>query len=171
MLPNIFPETIRLSDFDPFLAGQSQYIVGKMALSALSRLRDTVLNPVDELSIELTIGKDDGGYRYIKGQISVEMVLQCQRCLDSVTLPVEAEFCLSPVANDKVELPVRYEPVILDEDSINVIELVADELLLNMPMIARHPEDNCPGTEWLKANQEQVREETHPFKILKKQLK
>lgn len=170
MLPNILPQTIRLSDFDRFMPGQSEYVVGNMALLALSKLRDIIFNPNDELSIKLNMGRDDEGTPYLRGQIQGEIEVSCQRCLERLKLSISPEFSLSPVAEDHLELPSQYDPIIAEEGQIHLIDLVSEEILLSMPMIACHPEETCPGTQWLKTHQQKVNQETHPFHVLK-QLK
>ncbi|MFO1257387.1 MAG: YceD family protein [Gammaproteobacteria bacterium] len=152
------------------MPGQSEYIVGNIALLKLLKLQDLVFNPTDELSVKLNLGRDDEGIPYLRGQIQGEIEVSCQRCLERLKLNIASQFSLSPVAEDHLVLPAQYDPIIAEEGQIQLIDLVSEEILLSMPMIASHPEDACPGTQWLKTHQQKVNEETHPFHILK-QLK
>lgn len=76
----------------------------------------------------------------VQGALSVELVLDCQRCLGNVVYNLQQNFCVYPVEQNKVsELPKHLEPLILsNRGDFEVNELLADELVLSIPFAAKH---------------------------------
>lgn len=84
--------------------------------------------------------------RIVKGQAQVELGLICQRCLCPMTYPVAADFKLVWVraVGEAESLPEGYDALVSASGRVNVAALVEDELLLALPMVARHePPGKC----------------------------
>jgi uncharacterized protein len=77
----------------------------------------------------------------------VELSLRCQRCLERLPLHLDVERDLVLVA-DMRELEPRDDE---DDDtdaipgvaSLDLREVIEEEILLSLPMAPRHPEDGC----------------------------
>lgn len=137
------------------------------------------------VAVELRIFADSGGRARVTGTVEATLALTCQRCLEAVELPVYGEFSLvalqSPEEADGV--PDDAEPLILEKGpELSLSELVEDELLLALPVIARHEniEDCGPRGQVLAEVQadaendteEEIPEEPeerqkNPFEVLK----
>ena len=59
---------------------------GAVAVSSLERLLPVLVSDEGELQVEMELGKDPDGTRYMKGSIQGEVMLKCQRCLDNMSL-------------------------------------------------------------------------------------
>ena len=119
---------------------------GSLDLENLIRLQDVVMgDDSGSVDVELIFGKDQEGICFIKGTLKTELKLECQRCLNVIHFPIESEMMLSPVSDDTKakRLPSRYEPLIVVQDKISLIEMIEDELLLNIPIVPKHPMDQC----------------------------
>ena len=82
----------------------------------------------------------------IQGNVSLTVTLECQRCGETFEQACEAEFRYSPVKNDSQgdDLPDVYEPIELDANGeINPIAFIEDEVIINLPLVALHPEEDC----------------------------
>lgn len=94
------------------------------------------------------VGETDG-----RGAISLRLFIEgtleltCQRCLGPLQHVVHVEHDLL-LARDATELErLDAEPevdAILVEDKLDLLALVEDEVLLSLPLAARHAEGECP---------------------------
>ena len=117
----------------------------------------------------------------VYGQMQCELGLVCQRCLQAMTLKVDAPFNLICVESTEEadELGDELDPVLLDEDGkIQMVDLFEDEIILQLPVVSRHEEGDeiCQvGKMEFGKLPEGVREEKRkPFEALealKKDLK
>lgn len=144
----------RLPEFaDPRrLASQGAKYEGSVALSKLLRLREALLDSAGDATFTLEFYLDPRKRARIRGAVKAELVLQCQRCLSGVTLPVDAVLNLAvvEVPEEADRLPDDVEPVWVEEDRLRLMDLVEDELILEIPQVPRH-EDGLCETGWESA--------------------
>jgi uncharacterized protein len=98
-----------------------------------------------EAAFTLEFDRDAERRLRIRGQVSADLLLQCQRCLNEMTLSVNAQFQLSPVGGlqEAERLPDEYDPLLLEEPLLHPLDLVEDELILAIPPAPRHSEAQC----------------------------
>jgi uncharacterized protein len=97
--------------------------------------------------------------------------LQCQRCLAAVDVPLEVSrafrFVADEVSAERLDEELEDEVLVLGR-SLDLHELVEDELLLAMPIVPRH--DVCPEAPTLSFGEEDVDDQpgapAHPFAAL-----
>ena len=112
-------------------------------------------------------------YIVVSGRLGTTYTLQCQRCLNSLSLPIDEPFELVFVDSEAAaqRLPTEFDPVVLDDTGqIHIVDMLEDELLLLLPAIARHDESvGCPLAGGVQENHgEQERTRRHnPFEALK----
>lgn len=84
----------------------------------------------------------EGGLAAAVGRLQATLALTCQRCLDEVAVPVDTECRLVFAEQEWVDLqlPADYELVTTHGGRISLAELVEDELLLALPLVAMHGE-------------------------------
>jgi uncharacterized protein len=122
-------------------------LTGQIMLCDLPNLSKDILSPKETLvAVNLTFSMDNEGICCIKGEMSVDVQLICQRCLKPMIYPVRAEICVSPVVSDKQaeQLSVQYEPLLTHHGEISMSEWIAEELHLALPLAPRH-EPSCGG--------------------------
>jgi uncharacterized protein len=109
----------------------------------MPRLLEIVLESEAEVKIRLEFDRDEQKLRVLKGQLSADLVLVCERCLEPVNKRVESEFALGIVLTDEQakNLPGYYEPLLVDPESLELLEVIEEELMLSLPMFAYH--DDC----------------------------
>lgn len=129
------------------LAAGSASVTGQVALADLARLEGVLSNSSGVVDVSLQLGVDEEGYRSLTGKISAALHVECQRCLESVRLEVEAPVSLALVWAEKQipSLPSRYEGLVVGTDPIDLYELVEEELLLSLPLVPAHPPGQCPS--------------------------
>jgi uncharacterized protein len=108
-------------------------------------MHDLLLERSGEVIVSLEFGIDAEGIRYLKGRLQTVVVLECQRCLQSTQTPIDADFALGLVQSIEMaeKLPSHYEPLLVESDSLFLRDIIEDELLLALPLVAMHDESQC----------------------------
>ena len=123
------------------LAETGRTLRGHLPLAALTRLVPTLYTDVGEVAVEMS-GSKDGRVRTLYGRIVTTLSLVCQRCLEPMTVPIDVAFRLGLVTTEaQVErLPEGLEPLLITEPTVRLAEVIEDELVLALPIVALHPE-------------------------------
>jgi len=154
-------------------ATMGRMLEGQVALAGMHRLAPSLNSQTGLVNAELILGVDDSGVRYLRGTISTELGVVCQRCMQAMQLFVDTEFALGLVTSREQAdmLPEEYEPLIVDEQTMSLTEIIEDELILVMPIAPMHPVDECTGRQMNYENDpEAIPAEgpQNPFSVLKK---
>lgn len=168
----------RLPEFiDPRrLASQGAGFTGRVELAELPRLSVALMDTVGVAEFSLEFYRDNRKRARIKGQITADLVLECQRCLNPMVLPVSAALDLAviQVPEEAERLPESCDPVWVEAETMRLLDLVEDELILAIPQVPRHEPDYC-GIESVNpvngetAEQEQensASDKPNPFAVL-----
>jgi len=135
------------------LAEKGAHLVGTLPLKAMSRLAEASLDGSGQAQVDLHFGRAEVGKVYeITGRLRATVRAACQRCLEPMALPLEAEvrlLLLRPGERPEGLAP-EVEALVVDKP-LRLSELVEDELLLAMPMIPAHPVDVCPAKNFVKS--------------------
>lgn len=139
----------------------------------MSRLNALLAAPADDVEVELEFARDEQRIPMMRGHYRVEATLICQRCLEPVLIPLDSRCEVGFVDSDEAArtLPRQYEPVILDDESLDLISLIEDELLLALPAVPMHPKGTCQHPPGFQSDAEQPEEEAskpNPFSVLAK---
>lgn len=120
-------------------------VTGRCAVAKMERLRSFLGNEQGDVEVTLAFGKSAEGRPVVTGSILGEVVLQCQRCLALMPWHVNAGVALALVESEDEakQIGESYDPRIVLEGKLSVHELVEDELILAMPLVARHPDGLC----------------------------
>ena len=147
-------------EFDPLrldvaaFAKEAAQADGSWPLAALERVADCV--PADAVITEADAvnWSARGEARPVRGgepqfwlavQADARVPLQCQRCLKPVTVPLQVDrrFLFVPGEDAAAQLDADSEDDVLAlTRSLDLRELIEDELLLAMPIVPRH--EVCP---------------------------
>lgn len=137
----------RLPEFiDPRrLASQGGRYSGTVELGDLPRLSGALVDTAGVAEFNLEFYRDNRKRARIKGQIQADLVLECQRCLGAMVLPVSAvlDLAVIQVPEEAERLPESCDPVWVEEDTLRLLDLVEDELILAIPQVPRHEPDTC----------------------------
>jgi uncharacterized protein len=154
---------------DPeYLVGRGSELKGQLPLSGFARLSESLVVDQGNVDISIAFGKE-GDVKAIVGHITTELLLQCQSCLEPISLLVDKDFRLGIVRSDEHagRLPSLYEPLLLNSEQIALSELIEDELILAVPDIPMH--GNCqPEQLTFGKIDNDVQTESNPFAILAK---
>jgi len=143
---------------------------GTVSVSGVERLLPVLTSGQGEMQVELSLGKDAGGTRFLAGTIEGEVVLRCQRCMQDMQQPLDIEFRLGLIRDESAvdKLPDSYEPLEVTAEPAILADIIADEVLLALPIVPLHKgSDECLAiVEAYKPPQDEQRE--NPFAVLAK---
>jgi uncharacterized protein len=130
---------------DPWrLAAQGRTLTGRVALDSLPRLAPALSGP-GAVEYRLAFHLDDERRAALDGHVTATLVVQCQRCLEPLTIAVDSHFELAFVRglDEVARLPESYEPALAENGWVRPADLVEDELLLALPPVPLHESTGC----------------------------
>ena len=139
---------------------------GDYRVSELSRLSEIASNENDKVEVDLSFHLVNGRIPCVEGIIKSILVLDCQRCLDSLQVDLKVPFNIAFARNEfqADSLDDKFEIYLIGEEELDIENLITDEILLSIPMAPSHDFD-C-GLKTDKGDLvKEVRE--HPFDALK----
>ena len=115
-----------------------------------TRLADVAGNPGDALEIDLALGYADDGSPLLEGAVQGDVELVCQRCLGPLRQPVDVALKLALVPEGQSPaIPAGFEAWEVPAEQQRpprVRDLLEDEVMLSLPLIARHASRaDCEG--------------------------
>lgn len=128
------------------LAETGAVLHGRLGLGGMARLATYLHDTDGEVNVDLGFDIDEAGTRYVRGHLRAVLHLVCQRCLQSFGHPMDVGVSLGFARSDDSAsgLPERYEPLVLEDESVNLAQLIEDELILALPIVPAHAPEDCP---------------------------
>jgi uncharacterized protein len=116
--------------------------VGEFSDTRFARLQAVAVSDTPKVAVQLAFATLDQR-PVIQGQLRAEVELVCQRCMNNMQYAVLEQFQLMLIAgNAELDLvPAPYEPWIANALRLNVFDLVEEQLLLALPLIAKHVDE------------------------------
>ena len=158
---------------DPWrYADLGKVVEGAIRLSSMPRLSECLQDTAGEARFDLCFERDAERRATLSGRISAELALECQRCLEIVTLPVEADVALAfvEVIEQASKLPDTLDPCLVEEGSVRFRDLIEDELLLMLPQVPMHEPGACSSGTVGHSEELPVEQDTsagdNPFAVL-----
>lgn len=157
------------------LATHEGRIEGRLDLARLDRVAAETIDvragdtPVD---VDLVFREDAQRRVHVEGDISATLQLECQRCLNAFDHPMNVDVAGVVVGDDAAaaNVPREHEPVLADGDMLDVHALVADELLLALPSVARCSRPECAAqyvdNDMPRRDVQNDEERSNPFAVL-----
>jgi len=130
------------------LAVAGREVCGEIEISRLPRVvAETAASAGHSgvAAVDLRFNEDRQRRVYVAGQIETTLTLVCQRCLTPFDSPMSVQIAGVVVADDEsaASVPREDEPILADGDMLDLHALVADELLLALPSVARCERAAC----------------------------
>ncbi len=142
MNDSLVPETL---DIRKAFTGDT-VIEGDWPVRRMSRLMGSLNNDEGVAHVRLEFSRDAQWRRVISGEVTVTVQVSCERCLHSFALSLKEPVRLAVVESEGLaeRLPEEIDPWLTDEDTLSVPDIIEDQLILAMPIVARHSEDCMP---------------------------
>ena len=153
---------------DPWrLSEQGLLYTGVVELTDFPRLAPLLIRLQGKVGYAFRFSRDGLGRPRIAGHAEATLWQTCQRCSQPVAIPVDSDFQLVVVEglDEAAALDDAWDPLMADNAKINLLDLLEDELLLSLPVVARHEECHA----WQYDDEPIAAEEREsPFRILQK---
>ena len=152
------------------LADKRGELHGQLPFNTLPRLSEKLVSHDGVVDVNLYFGRE-GRTPYIDGNLETTLFLICQKCLQGVEFKVNNAVKLGIVTKfEYIErLPLDYEPLLVEEETLLLSTLVEDELLLSLPDYPKHEYDcmvEGVAKEVVSAFDEIAPEKPNPFSVL-----
>ena len=163
-MPSELPETI-----DPLrLAKTGRALSGSYELRQFDRVNASLKDGSKvQVSFKLEFSRDDKNQIFsIVGDLETVLPQVCQRCMQPMQHQLSIAIKLAIVSNEEEaeNLPAEFEPYIDTGVPVKLQDFIEDELLLAMPLVSLHEQQECPAARKFKHEQ---REKENPFAELK----
>lgn len=130
-------------------ATEQQTLSGEFAVISLERLHDQLFDTEGNVSFELSGWRGDRGQVSFRLKVDGVLHLVCQRCLGGLPfeLSVDSRFEMLPAGIEvsQEELEDDSKDFLPLEKMLNVFDLVEDEVILALPVAAKHSECDLQG--------------------------
>ncbi len=148
---------------------------GDIAVSELARLGE-LLYPGEagrldrKIAVKFEFVRNEYEIPMIVGQLQTSLELECQRCLQALEIPMKLDFRLMIDASDELLRDSSMDTLYSEDGFIDVFEVVEDELILAIPLVALHENSDC-NEHWPDSSaQHETAVKDNPFAVLE-QLK
>lgn len=131
---------------DPWrFADLAKRVSGSYLLGDLPRLCECLADSQGNVNFDLEFSRDRQHRACLHGTVQATLILECQRCLETMLLPVKSELALAFVQGlDEAEmLPAELDPQLVENGRVEFRGLIEDEILIALPQVPMHPLDEC----------------------------
>lgn len=136
------PQSVLPPQLDPRkVFRQALQVEGYIAVSSLHRLCEILLDNEGMVAARLAFEVDGDRRLRIRGHVSTEVSVVCQRCMLPMTQTLEDAIDLVMVNSDAQmkQLPSALDPWFCGEDDVLIpADIVEEQLILAMPIVTMH---------------------------------
>ncbi|WP_440222746.1 YceD family protein [Dokdonella sp. MW10] len=114
---------------------------GTLPLAKLPRLGASLAGQEGSVRYAIEFGTDDFGIAFLELDVEAALPLVCQRTLDVFEQPVRIHQRLGLIDDESREasLPEGYEPLLVTDGNLDLKDVIEDELILSLPVVALAP--------------------------------
>ena len=150
------------------------YFEGEIPLSDLTRLDGLLHHGTNSghdgsIVVQFEFLRNELGTAKLVGKLQASLELECQRCLESLCLPLRQDIELAIDADDDLLRDGSTETIFSEDGYIDIYSVIEDELILALPLVALHEDTDC-NEHWPAADRARSETRQNPFAVLR-QLK
>lgn len=141
---------------------------GSLLVASLDRLAGAIADDRGEVEYELEFGRAAPGIAFLAVRALARLHLECQRTLEIFEQPLDVEVRLGLIEHerDEARLPVGYEPLLLENGTLQPARVIEDELLLALPAFPVKPGSEATPEEREESQPDALCED-NPFAMLR----
>ena len=146
---------------------RSSYFQGQIDVEALPRLGELLASTVATINVQFEFQHSDYDTPMVSGKMQADLEMECQRCLQAMPISSQVDFKLLVDAPEDIVRESSLDTVYSEDGSIDIFEVVEDELILALPLVAMHESSLC-NRHWQAPDHDQdsvVKD--NPFSVLK----
>lgn len=168
MADTLIPEYV---DARKIFAAQAT-IKGILPVKTCTRLCEALVSEEGVIQVSLAFDFDERHRRIISGEVSTEVSVKCQRCLEPTKISLHDTFRLALVeAEEQIEkLPKDVDPWMSLDTKLVLADVLEEQLILCMPIVSYHDHVCYSGQSTAKSadGSEAGADRPNPFAILQK---
>ena len=167
-------------EVDPFrLAMKEEQFQGVIPLKQMKRLASALSSDATDeevIEIDVIFSVDTNRVTQLSGKIKTDVKLICQRCMGSMTYPINFDFATAFVRSESEmdHLPEGYDTTLIEDTPVMLSDIIEEEILLVLPAIPKHANEDCSSENALQNwnDEQEIAEDTenmereNPFDIL-----
>jgi len=148
---------------------------GEIALSDFERLGELLCSGGSDgqerkVIVNFEFTRSEFDTPLLVGHVQTGLTLECQRCLQPMELPLSLDISLLVDASEDMIRQGGRDTLYSDEGYIDIAEVVEDEIILALPLVAMHDDTECNSNWQVSAAAADSAEKENPFAVLQ-QLK
>ncbi|MDJ0805502.1 MAG: YceD family protein [Gammaproteobacteria bacterium] len=155
--------------FDPWrFADLAKRVNGCYLLGDLTRLSVCLADSQGEVCFDLEFYRDKQRRACLRGRVTAQLILECQRCLGPMAFEVDSKMSLAFVEGlvEADNLPDELDPQLVVSNQVQLRDLIEDEMLLALPQVPMHAIDECPSVRGAEPDIDSVALQESPFAVL-----
>lgn len=133
------------------------------------RLVEGAVDDEGEVTVNVRLHRDEQGLFMVEGRMATTVRLTCQRCLEPVATPIEADVRLWLLRDEEQaeRLPDDADYLVLDENGgIDLADALEDELILALPLVPAHESCEAYPVDQSDAEETDAPARPNPFQVL-----
>ena len=148
-------------------ARNGQQMSGELPIVEMLRLADVLSSPQGMLSYTVQGGVDRQDISWLDVSVAGSCQLRCQRCLSDMAYEIQLDAHL--LLRDQAGLDALSDDEeefdsVLAEERLDLLSLIEEEILLNLPFAPKHERGDCQATN----SDNSLKDKPHPFAALAK---
>jgi uncharacterized protein len=145
---------------------RSGYFEGELESEDMPRLNELTIPGEQKIGITFEFVQSEYDVPKIQGSLRCKLNMQCQRCLQAMEIEIDQNFQLLIDAKDDLIDESKLDSVMSDEGYVDIREIIEDELILAIPLVAMHEDTSCHEY-WQNTGPEYKPEQKeNPFAVL-----
>ncbi len=143
------------------------YFEGWIRVMDLPRVCELLASGQGVIAVRFEFLNSDYAIPMIRGSLQASLQIECQRCLQVMSNELEFEFQLLIDAADDIVSESSLDTLYSNEGKINIFEVVEDEIILALPLVAMHEKDTCNEHWQVTESTQEPADRENPFSVLK----
>jgi len=134
------------------LCNRNASINSTLPLGKLLRLSEYLYDDKGQVEVSLSFDRDEAGFCIISGSVKADVKMACQRCLEAAAVSLSSEIVVKVAESDSDAEKIsescsdpldKLEVILCEEGELDLLSLVEDELILSLPIVASHDNEDC----------------------------
>ncbi|MBT5484211.1 MAG: hypothetical protein HOH14_12610 [Gammaproteobacteria bacterium] len=134
------------------LCNRNASINSTLPLGKLLRLSEYLYDDKGQVEVSLSFDRDEAGFCIISGSVKADVTMACQRCLEATAISLLSEIAVKVADSDSDAEKIsesssdpldKLEVILCEEGELDLLSLVEDELILSLPIVASHDNEDC----------------------------
>lgn len=149
-------------------ASRNGYFQGDIESRALAKLVGKFASDQAKVTVNFEFADSDYDCPVLNGRLETSLRVVCQRCLKVMDLAMKIDFNLLIDAPDELAHDSTLDTIYSDNGTIDIFEVVEEELILALPLVAMHDNSSC-NEHWRPQGElPDVARNENPFSVLRK---